>query len=323
MREFSRRQGLGIYAAVALLGGCGGGPQLGSNLIQPNAPQTRANLALIDRGAGTHAALGRSWMTPNLARKDLLYVSNFYGSDILVFTYPGGKLVGTLTGVPDPQGECASTSSGDWWVAAEDEMLEYGHGGTTPIATLSGVSGSCAIDQKTGDLAIITSDGIIVYPSGSGSGTSYCAGMSSGYFDAYDDRGDLFIDAVTQGDTYGLVELPKGSSTCENITLSQRLEFPGGLQWYDKYLAVGDQEAHVIYHFAIHGRNAKEIDTTELDGSSDVVQFYIQKPYVVAADAGNENAEMWKYPAGGPVFKTLQGEFDLPIGVTVSIAKKR
>lgn len=115
----------------------------------------------------------------------------------------------------------------------------------------------------------------------------------------------------------------KGGSTCESITLSQKLEFPGAIQWFDKYLAVGDQEAGAIYHFAIHGTNAKEIGTTELGGSSDVVQFYIQKPYVAGADAGNEDVELWKYPAGGPIFKTLQGSFDLPIGLIVSVGKKR
>jgi hypothetical protein len=32
---------------------------------------------------------------------------------------------------------------------------------------------------------------------------------------------------------------------------------------------------------------------------------------------------MWKYPAGGPVFKTIQGNFDLPDGLIVSVGKKR
>ncbi|MGA8662374.1 MAG: hypothetical protein WA428_01080 [Candidatus Cybelea sp.] len=322
MKAFSRSRGFGISVA-ALLAGCGGASQLGSNQIQLGPPQTRANPALIDRAAAAHVATGRSWMASNLSKKDLLYVSNFYSSDTLVFTYPSGKLVGTLTGGGTVA--CASASSGDWWASGNDEMLEYAHGGKSPIKTLSGASGACAVDPTTGDLAVlnINGDDIIIYPGGSGSGTAYCTGIGSAYFDGYDDRGDLFIDGVTQGNAYGLVELPKGGNTCESIALSQSLEFPGAIQWFDKYLAVGDQEAHVIYHFAIHGTNAKEIGTTELGGSSDVVQFYIQKPYVAGADAGNEDVELWKYPAGGPIFKTLQGSFDLPIGLIVSIGKKR
>ena len=79
----------------------------------------------------------------------------------------------------------------------------------------------------------------------------------------------------------------------------------------------------MIYHFAIHGTNAKAIGATDLGGSSDVVQFYIQKPYVVGADAGNEDVALWDYPAGGSPVKVITGKFDLPTGVIVSVGKKR
>jgi hypothetical protein len=323
MKAFSLNlKALVVGAAIMLAAGCGGGSQLGSSQIQPNAAQARADLTLIDRGAGAHAAPGRSWMALNLTKKDLLYVSSFYSGDTLVFTYPGGKLVGTLN--VGGTVACASASSGDWWVAATDEMLEYAHGGKTSIKTLSGVSGSCAVDPTTGDLAVINFNGndIIIYPGGSGSGTPYCAGIGRGYFDGYDDRGDLFVDGITSGQAVSLVELPKGGSACENITLSQKLEFPGGIQWYDKYLAVEDQEAGAIYHFVIHGTNAKEIGSTELGGSSDVAAFYIQKPYVAGADAGNDDVELWKYPAGGSPVKLITGQSDLPLGLIVSVGEK-
>jgi hypothetical protein len=299
-------------AAVLLLAGCGGGPELGSSPTQRSAP--------------LRLAPGRSWMASDLNKKDLLYVSNFY-SGILVFTYPAIKLVGTLTG--GGAAACASASSGDWWVieSGADEFLEYAHGGTKPLKTLSedvGEPAGCAVDPTTGDLAItILGRGeVVVFTGGSGLGTTIADDLSSSYFDGYDDKGDLFVDGVTSSDSYGVVELPKGSSTFETITLSRSLEFPGGIQWHDKYLAVGDQEAHAIYHFAIHGTKAKEIGATELDGSSDVDAFYIQKPYVVGADPGNEDVELWNYPAGGSPVKVITGQFDLPSGVIVSIAKK-
>jgi hypothetical protein len=162
----------------------------------------------------------------------------------------------------------------------------------------------------------------VVFTGGYGRGTTIADGLDSSYFDGYDDKGDLFVDGITSSDTYGVVELPKGGSTFESIALSRSLEFPGGIQWYDKYLAVGDQEAHVIYHFAIHGTNAKEIGATELGGSSDVVQFYIQKPYVVGADFPNEDVDLWDYPAGGSPVKVITGTFDRPSGVIVSVGKK-
>jgi hypothetical protein len=90
MKAFFRCQRIGTYAVVALLAGCGGGSQLGSSPIQPNAPQTRANLALVNRDAGARVATGRSWMALEAKKSDLAYVSYFYGSNVLAFTYPGG-----------------------------------------------------------------------------------------------------------------------------------------------------------------------------------------------------------------------------------------
>ncbi|MGA9018527.1 MAG: hypothetical protein WA304_12595 [Candidatus Cybelea sp.] len=300
---------LRVCAAVALLAGCGGGSQLGSSPIQPDAFPTRA-----------------SWMAPKAKQGDLAYVGGFYG--VSAFTYPSFKYVYSIAG-DDAQGLCAA-KNGDWWVveSGADEVSEYAHGGTTPLKTLSvpgGEAAGCAVDPTTGTLAvtILGSGDVVVFTGGYGRGTTIADDLDSSYFDGYDDKGDLFVDGITSSDTYGVVELPKGGNSFESITLSRSLEFPGGIQWYDKYLAVGDQEAHEIYHFAIRGTNAKAIGATDLGGSSDVVQFYIQKPYVVGADAGNEDVALWDYPAGGSPVKVITGKFDLPTGVIVSVGEKR
>jgi hypothetical protein len=263
-------------------------------------------------------------MAREAKKNDLLYISNFYNSTILVFTYPGGENVGSISS-DEPQGECTSkTSNGNWWVvqSGNDEIVEYAHGGTSPISTLSenvGEPAGCAIDPTTGNLAvsILGAGDIVIFAGAKGSGTTVPDGLSETYFPCYDNHGDLFVSGITTADSYALVELPKGGSSFETITLHPNIQ-PGGFQWHDNYLAV--QGSRGIYHFAIHGTKGKEIGFTPLDGGSDIVQFWIQGRYVVGADAGNENAEMWKYPAGGPVFKTLSGSFDLPIGVTVSVA---
>ena len=308
MRAFFRVQGLGIYAAVALLAGCSGGSQLGANPIQQNLTSPVAQV-------------GRSWMAPEAKKSDLAYISNFYNSTILVFTYPGGKNVGSISS-DEPQGECTSkTSNGNWWVveSGSDEILEYAHGGTTPLKTLRedvGEAAGCTVDPTTGNLAvtILGTGSVVVFTGGSGSGTTLFDGLSSTYFAAYDDEGDLFVDGITSSDTYGLVELPKGGSSFETITLSPSLGFPGELQWHRNYLAIGGSGG--IYHYAIHGTKGKEIGVTPGVGGS----FWIQGRYVLGADAGNEDAVICKYPAGSPC-KTLSGSFDLPIGVTVSVAK--
>ena len=311
MRAFSRRQRLGIYAAIALLAGCGGGSQLGANPVQQSLTLPVAQL-------------GRSWMAPETKKSDLVYISNFYNSTILVSTYPGGKPVGSIAS-DDPQGECTSkTSNGNWWVvqSGDDEIVEYAHGGTSPISTLSenvGEPAGCAIDPTTGNLAvsILGVGDLVIFAGAKGSGTPVPDGLSSTFFPCYDNQGDLFVGGITQSDTYVLVELPKGGSSFEPITLHPNES--GNIQWHDDYLAVGGTGG--IYHFAIHDAKGKEIGFTPLRGGSDIVQFWIQGKYVVGADAGNEDAEIWKYPAGGPIFKYLHGSFDLPIGATVSVAK--
>jgi hypothetical protein len=302
---------LRVCAAAALLAGCGGGSQLSANPVQQNP-------------AWPVAHLGRSWMAPEAKKSDLAYISNFYNSTILAFTYPGGKNVGSIAS-DEPQGECTSqTSKGNWWVveSGSDEISEYAHGGTTPLKTLSedvGEAAGCSVDPTTGNLAVtlLGTGDVVIFTGGSGTGTTIADDLSSTYFAAYDDKGDLFVDGITPSDTYGVVELPKGSSKFMPITLSPSLG-SGDLQWHDNYLAVGGSGG--IYHFAIHGTKGKEIGFTPLSGF-DVVQFWIGGGYVVGADPGTENAEIWKYPAGGPVFKILSGSFDLPIGATVSVAK--
>lgn len=296
-----------VCAAVAFLAGCGGS-QLGTTQIQPNAPRPPV-------------AVGNRRIAWNLNKKDLLYVSNFYSYEILVFIYPGGEPVETLTSGGTP--ECASANTGDWWASGYDEMLEYVHAGKTPIRTLSGASGPCAVDPATGNLAVTnprTAD-VVVFSEDSSSGATFSDGLSGTYFAGYDDKGDLFVDGL-RGSTPGLAELPEGGSAFVPITMSRSLNFPGGIQWYDTYLAVCDQGAGSIYHFAIRGTRAKEIGVTELDGSSDIDSFSIEKRDVAGADAGNNDVALWRYPAGGSRVRVLAGQFDLPTGLIVSIAKK-
>ena len=150
----------------------------------------------------------------------------------------------------------------------------------------------------------------------------YATPLAEVYFAGYDSKGNLFVDGFNSNRAFALVELPKGSNSFESISLNQTIEFPGGVQWDGKHLAVEDQLTGNIYQFAISGSNGTLEGTTPLEGAGDAVAFWIQKPDVVAADAGNEDAEIWSYPGGGPPIKILTGQFDLPLAVVVSVAPK-
>ncbi|HEY2474422.1 MAG TPA: hypothetical protein VGI19_06420 [Candidatus Cybelea sp.] len=298
----SQRFMLGTCVAAAVLAACGEQPQ-----------------SAIPAGV---AAAAPSWMLPGAKRNDLLYVSYFYGNDVYAYTYPGGKLVGTLTGISDAQGECTSKKiKGNWWVVAtgSNQVMEFAHGGTSPLATLNvtaGEPGSCAVDPKTGNVAVtmVTNDYVVVYKNGSGSGTTYTAPFDA-FFAGYDDRGNLFVDGSGQT---SLAELPRGGSEFVPISANQEIIFPGGVAWYGKYLAVGDQDTSSIYQFNISGTGATLAGTTALSGGG-AGGFWIQKHRVISADGGDVG--IWKYPAGGSPRKTIAGSFYGGIDTVISAAK--
>lgn len=92
-------------------------------------------------------------MAPEAKSEDLLYVSTSGG--VAVYSYPAAVLVGTLS-LLSPAGLCAD-NAGNVWITGNQQIFEYAHGGSQPIATLddSGYSSKgCAVDPTTGDLAV-------------------------------------------------------------------------------------------------------------------------------------------------------------------------
>jgi DNA-binding beta-propeller fold protein YncE len=95
-------------------------------------------------------------MLPEAKSEDLLYVTSFVSSYVFVFSYPEGKLVGTLGGFSyAASGEC-SDNQGDVFIIGVQDVVKYAHGGSNPIATLKSVNypNGCAIDPVTGNLAV-------------------------------------------------------------------------------------------------------------------------------------------------------------------------
>ena len=139
---------LGFLAATALLAACGA-PQ--SPLGAPGGLSQNA----VPRGVAGRA---RSWMAAEARNGSLLYVSSVLTGDVYVYSYSTQKLVGTLTGFTQPYGLCAD-KAGNVWVVNDgaSQLVEYAHGGSTPIATLSDTGEypeGCSVDAVTGNLAV-------------------------------------------------------------------------------------------------------------------------------------------------------------------------
>jgi hypothetical protein len=329
-----------------MLAGCsvdGGSLSSGASQLASNARPL--NLAVRESGAApVHRYLSPSRMAPLASRGNLLYVSDLGTDDVDVFSYPGGKQIGTLTGFSTPEGMCINKKS-DVWIASTSnyQMVEYAHGGTSPIATLTQnneLVADCSIDQSTGDLAVssicyvnnyhgcISPGSIAIYKKAKGNPMIFTdPSIELMYFCGYDDKGNLFVDGLSPN-IFGFefAELPKGSGTFTNITLNRVVYFPGGVKWDGKYVALGDQNAggnqtSSIHQVAVSGANGAVVSTTRLAGAEDVAGFWIQSSNVIAGDNGKEGGlvQFWPYPVGGSPSKTITG-LSLPGGTAVSLA---
>ena len=226
-----RRYALGFCAAFALLAGCGNGAQ---SQLAPSAPfrqsgaqswlgQFSTGLANTTGSATTGVIVpypdhGPSWMAPDAKAQNLLYLTNYGANDVLVFSYPQDKLVGTLTGPFNlPDGDCTD-KKGDVWIvnnAPSWGIVEYEHGGTNPIATLQDYgyyADACVVDPTTGNLIVTnhqtyfsSAGNVAIYAHAKGSAKLYpVAGVSFVFFCAFDDKGNLYVDGLLVGTGFQL-----------------------------------------------------------------------------------------------------------------------
>ncbi|HEU5479584.1 MAG TPA: hypothetical protein VFU90_07100, partial [Candidatus Tumulicola sp.] len=253
MKIKNARLALGACAMIGLLAGCAGGgasnggvtgavPQVRSVAMRaPEAlPQARI-LARLGRGLPAHSSSGRSWMDPSAVTSDLLYVSDTDTSEVYVFSYPQGKPKGALTGFTDPAGVCVD-AHGNVFVTNTGgfNVLEYAHGGTTPIATLKDAGYfpvGCSVDPKTGNLAVTnfatsssTQGNVVIYKGAKGRPTGFYTNpnMSEMLLCGYDASGNLFVDGTTASSAAKFAELPSGKTKLVLLTLNQSIASPGG-----------------------------------------------------------------------------------------------
>jgi hypothetical protein len=316
---------LSIFAGAGILAGCGGSqPPIGA----PGAmPQSRA--------IATHAARGKSWMTPEAKSEDLLYVAGGISNHgIYVFSYPRGKMIGMLSTGHPPLGECVD-SRGDIFVAEAAVIVKYAHGGTKPIETLNDPGGSletaqsCSVDPISGNLAVTSwSDSgpghVYVYPNASGMPISYggIPGPLSPFYCVYDDVGDLFAIGRRGAYQMGFDELRKGSSGFVQIGLRQRIgevDPTGGVQWDGKYIVVAAKVPYV-YQYKLRGRVGRRAGQTALNGESFLSAFWLQGNRIIVPNGGS--VLIYNYPAGGSAIKTIPG-FSSTDAAVVSLAPNR
>ncbi len=346
----SLRCAIGVLAAPALAGilaGCGGAtsqlaPTQAAPAVQPllyPATNPQRVLARLRGGPAAHVATGRSWMSRAAKNGGLLYVANSMEQSVNVYSFVRWKPFGELLGFGEPITMCVDGAQ-DVYVTdlAGARVVEYAHGAITPTRVLAdhhGLPVACAIDLKTGDLAVSNSNpvtpssppgNVIVYHDAKGTPIKYMAlGFQNYFFVGYDNNDNLFLDGENASSKMLLAELPAGKSAFKAITPNQPINFPGGVAWDGEYLAVGDQSSNTIYQFKVAHSRARVQGSTMLDGAGDVLQLWFtgsssthpQATAVIGADYDGDAVDKWDYPAGGSPLKTISG-LDKPAGVVVS-----
>jgi hypothetical protein len=329
---------ISLFAASAMLAGCGGSASVAPSTLVQGASSASirgpitGNLIAMPRGAAL-PSVTHSWMAPNAAKQQLLYVSDQSANVVDVFSYPFDTLLGTLSGFSLPQGLCTD-AAGDVFVAdySNSRMREYAHGSISPKATLQDPGygpASCAIDPTTGNLAVGNFQGtsaqpgnVALYKGATGSPVAYYSAPSlyHVFFCEYDTAGNLWVDGVSSSSAFDLAELKKGATKFTHIFVNQTFGRTGNLQWVGKYLAIGDLTTSTIYRFLVTGDKATTVGGIDLSGASEVVQYLVASGKLIGPEVMGADVGIWKFPAGGTALKTITG-LTAPFGAAISTVK--
>jgi hypothetical protein len=316
------RRGVPALVLVAGLAGCAG-QQAGPGGLIPQAvgrapvqmPAKSTQLGPLNHG--------KSWMQSDAISRSLLYVSDTSAHYVEVYSYPRLKYVGRLTGFVYPAGECVD-KAGNVWItdAGSAAVYEYAHGGTSPINTLTTgmyIPSGCAIDPKTGDLAVANGDvEVLIFPGGSGSPNAYRDfNFSQTTSLSYDNQDDLFVDGLDTSGVFHYAELPAGGEAFNDITLNgfpYGTNSPGGVKWDGSYIAVSDSQ-HTIYRT----QGAYTVSTTSLSATCVFGFYVVPSKAIIAPDQCSKNlVGVYAYPAGGPAIKTITSGLATPYDAVLS-----
>jgi hypothetical protein len=325
--------GAPTLAAMALAGCSTGTPQVNPWSLEQGAAASGQPVRSMQPATGafirgnfspTHGSNMRSWMAPDAHAHLLLYVSDINTDDVSVYDFPKGTLVGSITGFGDPSGLCAD-KMGNVWVTdyTRFQVLEFAHGATSPSATIntSGAPYSCAVNLKTGDLAVGERNNIAIYKHASGTPQNY-----QGYFSEAREIGyavnTLYISGFGQPSQFEFASLKGGQITPITIT-GATINFPGSVQYADGSLTLGDASDSegnaVVYQLSVSGTTATATGTTELSGNSKCYQSLIWKHSIVATNYNASAVDTYKYPAGGSPRKSISGSGLVnPFGLALS-----
>jgi hypothetical protein len=346
---------LSATVAFAFLAGCSGGgagapaatsafsqqvPQ-SSSVLRPGVPQLHSNRPPTAFVSNEINAKGGASIIVSDASDNVVDIFN-----------SAGKQTAQLTGFSEPQGLALDTA-GNLYVADTNnsriQVYAAGFKGTPTTINDPGESpASVAIDSK-GNLGVTniltTSDGAGSVSFFSNGGTLLTtlsnANFAKVLFDAFDRKGNLYIDGTNASGAFVAGEVVGGVSG-KAITLlatGNAVGFPGGVAVSSKgKIALDDQENVAIYTYnaPVKGSLGMPIATTPLTGAGDPISFAITRTNknIWVADAARagltasspgpdkvlvSSADKYRYTKGGASRKDiLFSHGSQPDGIVVS-----
>ncbi len=296
------RIALTVFAALfyaGILSACSG---------QPNAPT-----AIMPSDIAVSRAHGS-------VSSDLLYVVTSDGV-VDILSYPGYKRLGTLRSAKDAYSPItANPVNGDILIDVGGIIYDYAHGGRQPIAKINpprsySLTADYAFDPTTENIALSfqrpSGGGAVgIYQTPSSHPTLYSVpNMQYPAFLGYDDQGNLFVEGKESSNGPDVfAELPKGSSTFNDVTLNQTLSNMGTVQWDGSFITVASRNS--LYEIQVSGSNGTIVGQTTLDGAwIKYPVFWIQGHVVLGDHVTKRNRYnglgVWHYPEGGHSYKTI------------------
>lgn len=296
-----------IVAGGLLLSACGG--------------ERQAALP-IDAGSQLRAAAIRhaSWMSPTAKTASLVvYVAD--GQEVDAYAFKTHALLGQLE--IEGANTLCSDKSGNIWTSATNrngsQMLEYAPGGTQPMAELfSYAPTGCAVDPKSGDLAVVTwgdstgKQNLEIYHQARGLPKTYSdAAFQHWNYCAYDNAGNLVIQGYApdgqSGDRIAIyAELQPGQKKLIPVNISTTDADGAGIQWDGTYFLVGYDYDNTMHRYSVHNGQATQIDQIVLQaGQLHLLGFWlhhdtlIADTYTIQSD-GDYTVGGFPYPAGSP-----------------------
>jgi hypothetical protein len=304
------------------------------------------------RASSSASTRAVSWLSPEAAKSpSLLYVAN--QSAVSMYAYNNGiagKLMGEIFDVTDVQGMCTD-KAGDVWVTQgyPHVVTEYAHGSKTPLTIITRAKGyavGCAVNPENGDLAVSYN-----HPNAKG-GFSYnlvyiyshadphdfkeyanSAEVNYGYFLAYDDAGNLYLDGACQYyDCYPydlslLFVLHPGASEFTSVPIDgAQIRSARGLSWIKPTLLIGaysDESGgtSVGYKLLVTKDNAKVVQTIPYTGTGQFWGSTVRAGNVIVPDQTNDVVRTYSL-ADGSLISTLKNKISSPFSVVVSQAGK-